>query len=252
MPPKKTSKPRRRNYRKRGYRKSRQGINSSYTAPKNFTETILMQDIVSQPGLSVGNGTAYDMSIIPQNLPNLNGILASMYRQYCVRGVKIMYVPTFNNYPATSGVAFAPRVYWAEDKTAAVPDTSIIDVTRLLTQDNVKAFSAFRTWSTYVRLPKPLLLTNAENDVGGALINTVPFQLPSNKPFWLPLQKQTLLDQEIDSGLSIPHMTGRLSVDGNNSNVAITVGRIYMKVYYSLKEQTISQEIPLPDSTPQV
>lgn len=225
----------RRQYRKKGA-KGGSGINTSYTAPKNFVETIRFKDVVSAAGSDPNSGTAVDLSFRPNALPILNGALTGIYRQFCIRGVKISYQPAYNTYPLVGGVAISPRVYFAEDKTAAIPDGSSINLNALLTQDNARTFNPYRAWSTYIKMPKPLLLssTNANGDSTPDLVAT---QMPSNRPLWLSLQTQTSLSDSF--GTDIPHLVGRMVAEDNNSAVTITLGRLFYKVYYSVKEQAV-------------
>jgi len=228
----------RRSYgKRRGGSKARQGINASYTAPKAFTETIKFKDIISLPGSSGPEGTAFDLSLTANTLPLLNGNLSQIYRQYQIRGIKITYQPSFNNYPQTAGVAQAPKMYFAEDKTAVVPDLTAVNIENLLQQDNVRVLSPFRKWTEYIKFPKPLALVNTnETGTSPGISELTAVQLPSNRPMWLSLQNQLGAGDEVP-GLAIPHIVGRLVTDDNNSAVAITLGKLYYKVYYSVKEQ---------------
>lgn len=226
--------------RARGGSKNRQGINRSYTAPKNFCETINFKQVVSAPqaGAPPSTGQAIDLRLYPNNLPILNGALASIYRQFCIRGIKIMYRPFYNNYAQLTGIAQAPRMYFAEDKTAFLPDGSSVNVQALLTQDNVKILTPFKSFTTYVKFPKPLTFMGSDPAGGGTTIENTIVQTPSARPLWLTLQPQQGDSSEI-TGLEVPHLLGRWVVDGNTSAVTISLGEIYYKVYYSVKEQTI-------------
>ena len=247
--PRKSSKKgmgKRRSYgKRRGGSKARQGINASYTAPKGFTETIKFKDIISLPGSSGPGGTAFDMSLTANTLPLLNGNLSQIYRQYQIRGIKITYQPSFNNYPQTAGVAQAPKMYFAEDKTAVVPDLSSVNTEALLQQDNVRVLSPFRKWTEYVKFPKPLLqMSTNETGTSGSIPEEVTVQLPSNRPMWLSLQNQTENALEVP-GLALPHLIGRLVTDDNNSAVAITLGKLYYKVYYPSRSRHPERILPM-------
>lgn len=224
--------------RRYGGSKNRQGINRSYTAPKNFVETIMLKNVVSPPqgGNPATQGTAVDLRLYPQNLPILNGNLSNIYRQFCIRGIKIMYRPFYNNYSQLTGISQAPRMYFAEDKTAFLTDTTSVNVAALLTQDNVKILTPFKSFTHYVKFPKPLLFQGTDPAGGGLTIDNTIVQSPSNRPLWLTLQPQQGSDS---SGLEVPHLIGRLVVDGNTSSVNISLGEIYYKIYYSVKEQVI-------------
>lgn len=225
------------NRRGRGRRgKARIGINPSYHAPKNFCETIIFKTVTSAPSSGGGGGSTTDLALNPQNLSLLNTYLKQFYRQYCIRGIKISYKPAYNNYPLQAGVAIAPRVYFAEDKTALVTDNDAINISKLLLQDNVKEFNAYRPWSRYIKFPKPYLTQNTMYTSGTS--QQVAVQTPANKPIWLSLQKMSTVDEE-QTGLEVPHLVGRLVTDDNNSAVTITLGTLYYKVYYSVKEQAL-------------
>lgn len=248
MPRKMNRRRPRRAYRGRRRAKARQGINASYTAPKNFVETIKFKDVVA--GVSgPGNGIVTDLSLSPNNLPLLDGYLAQMYRQFCIRGIKITYQPAYNNYAQLSGVTQAPKIYMVEDKTAVIPDTSTVNLDNLLTQDNARVLSPFRKWSAYVKFPKPLMLSTSDAVGGGAIPELTVSQLPSNRPMWLSCQTQTNMNDM--PGLSVPHLVGRLVTENTSSpTVAVTLGKLYYKVYYSVKEQGLGPVLAYVPPTP--
>lgn len=209
------------------------GINRSYTVPKNFVEQIKYATVVSTPGTDPASGNAVDLSFKPNIIPNLNGVLSSMYRQFCIRGVKLIYQPAYSQYALQTGVAIMPKIYFAEDKTAFETDVGSGNVDRIMTQDNVRVFKPNQKWSHYVKFPKPFLLQ--ETAVAGEQIAA---QLPMNRPMWLSLKNFT---PESDvTGLEVEHNIGRLVSDSNNGLVNITLGTLYYKIYYSVKEQTQS------------
>lgn len=226
----------------RGRRKARLGVNRSYTAPKNFCETIMFKSVTSSPSAGPNQGNVTDLRLYPQNLPILNGNLAGMYRQFCIRGIKITYRPFYNNYTQITGTIQAPRMYFAVDKTAFQNDTSSVNIQALLTQDNVKILSPFRSFSKYIKFPKPFLLQATDPIGGGTTLNSTVVQTPSNKPLWLTTGLQQGDADEV-SGLEVPHLVGRWIVDGNSGAVTISLGEIYYKVYYSVKEQWINPNL---------
>lgn len=224
--------------------KARLGINPSYHAPKNFCETIKFKQVISQPASSGAGGTVVDLSFPAQILPLLNGNLTSIYRQFNIRGVKITYQPSYNNYPQTAGVAQAPKIYMVEDKTVVVPDNSSVNVEALLMQDNARVLSPFRKWSQYVKFPKPLTMSTTDEYGGSMTPMLTAVQTPSNRPLWLSLQAQAGFSDEVP-GTTVPHLIGRMVADDNNSAFAITLGTLYYKVYYSVKEQTAPTTIEI-------
>lgn len=245
MPLRKKNAMRRGRGRRRAYRpratKSRQGVNPSYHAPKNFCETIKFKDVIA--GVSgPGNGIVTDLSLSPNNLPLLDGYLAQIYRQFCIRGIKITYEPAYNDYAQIPGVTQAPKIYMVEDKTAAVLDSSSVNLDNLLTQDNARVLSPFRRWTSYVKFPKPLMLSTSDAVGGGSVPELTVSQLPSNRPMWLSCQTQTNMGDM--PGLSVPHLVGRLVTENTSSpTVAVTLGKLYYKVYYSVKEQGLAQAL---------
>lgn len=232
-----------------GRAKARQGINRSYTAPKNFCETIMFKSVVSSPSAGPSQGNNVDLRLYPTSLPILNTHLTEVYRQFCIRGIKIMYRPFYNNYTQITGTIQAPRMYFATDKTAFLQDNTSVNIQALLTQDNVKILSPFKSFTHYVRFPKPLLLQGTDPAGGGTTIESTIVQTPSNRPLWLTLNPQQGSTSEA-VGTEVPHLVGRLVVDGNSGAVTISLGELYYKVYYSVKEQFIDDEAEIPVPPP--
>lgn len=221
--------------------KNRQGINRSYTAPKNFCETIMFKSVTSSPSTSPTAGNNVDLRFYPNNLPILNGWLSNIYRQFCIRGIKIMYRPFYNNYTQITGTIQAPRMYFSTDKTAFIQDNTSVNIQALLTQDNVKILNPFKSFTHYVKFPKPMLLQGTDPAGGGTTVDSTVVQTPTNKPLWLTLNPQQGGATEA-IGLEVPHLVGRWVVDGNSGSVTISLGEIYYKVYYSVKEQFIDDQ----------
>ena len=159
---------------KKGGSKNRQGINRSYTAPKNFCETIMFKAVTSSPSTAPTAGNNVDLRFYPNNLPILNTHLTDIYRQFCIRGIKIMYRPYYNNYTQITGTIQAPRMYFSTDKTAFLQDGTSVNIQALLTQDNVKVLSPFKSFTHYVKFPKPLLLSQTDPvGTGNTLYSTM-------------------------------------------------------------------------------
>lgn len=227
--------PARKQMRRRPLYRPRAALRRNYHAPKNFVETIRFKELISMPGVDPTTGTGVDTTIDGSSLPLLGGALRGAYRQFCIRGIKWFYIPAYTDYAAQTGIAIQPKIYFAEDKMSKLPDTDSQNIDRIMTQDNVKVFSANKRWSRYVRMPRPELY-----ETGGpsALFATL-VQPNSNKVQWLTLQ-DTVANDEDNSGLSVPHMSCRLVVSSNNGLVNITIGTLWAKVYYSVKEQQIA------------
>ena len=96
-----------------------------------------------------------------------------------------------------------------------------------------------------MKFPKPLLLQGTDPAGGGTTVDNTVVQSPTNKPMWLTLNPQQGGANEV-TGLEVPHLVGRWVVDGNSGSVTISLGEIYYKVYYSVKEQFIDDQVDAP------
>lgn len=235
-----------RTYRKKGYRRRplyrpRGVVRRSYHAPKNFVETIKFADIISTPGTDPTTGTSLASLFLPQELPNLTSILSQLYSQFCIRGIKVMYIPSITEYSLAAGVIQMPKIYFAVDKFREFQDNASGNITRMMGQDNVKIFNPSRRWSAYIRMPRPLLSTTNEYQ------NDAPVKVqPTSKTVqWLPTTDFSD-DGQNNSGLAVPHSAFRLITSSNNGSVNYTLGQLWFKVYYSVKEQTYVQPTPTP------
>jgi len=202
---------------------------SLYHAPKHFTETLKLTDIVSPAsGSSPGS---YNFAIRGVNIINLRTSLTDVFKQFSITAVKLMYIPNYNNYPLVSGVAFIPKIYFAEDKATSVSDTpsgpSAIEA--MLQQDNLRILDSSKRWGAYISKPRPDL--ESYNSNAAASHTQVMPTVQTTQ--WLT----TRTDDPDYSGLSVDHLNSLAIVEANNSGVAITTGALWAKVYYACKEQ---------------
>lgn len=210
---------RRRPAMRRGRKMLRLRRNPRIHAPKKFVETYDQVTISSVPG-GLSTGTGYNLKVALNQLTNPTS-LANVFEQYCITGVKLTYIPTYNvSYlDADEGVQM-PQIFFAENK---FDPTNPTDESSMLQEDNCRIISASKRWSLYVSKPKPYL-----TQVGQPPNAAVQSQTGSRFITWLPLN---------ETGADVDHLTARLWCQGNNTASTFTMGKIYAKVYYSLKEQ---------------
>lgn len=195
------------------------GRNPRIHAPKKFVETFDQLTVTSVAGGLV-TGTGYNLGITLSQLTNPTA-LANVFEQYCITGVKFTYIPTYNvSYlDADEGVVM-PQIFWAENKYDATAPTS---EGQMLQEDNCKIVSASKRWSVYISKPKPYL-----TQVGQPANAQIQAQTGSRFITWLPLT---------EAGADVEHLALRMWIQGNNTASNFTMGKVYAKVYYSLKEQ---------------
>lgn len=188
-------------------------------APKKFCETIELTNITSQAGLANGLGYNFKLSLNQLNNP---GPLASVFEQYCITGIKYMYIPRYTvaYLDADEGVQM-PQFFLAENK---INVTTPLAESALLQEDNLKIFAANKRWSKYVSKPKAWLTQSSEGVVG----TQINAQTGSRFLQWLPMTEE---------GQAIDHLALRGWMQGNNTASNFVMGTVYAKVYYALKEQ---------------
>lgn len=221
---------------KRGYRRPggrfRRGAPSRglYHAPHHFTETLKLADLVSKA--STGADTGYNFALQGKNIINLYASLNDVFRQFTILGVKLMYIPAYNNYPLVAGTAIIPHIYFAEDKATSPPDTPTgpVAVASMLQQDNLRILDASKRWSAYISRPKADLEMWNSDPLAASHTQVQP---PSKAIQWLT----TRADDMTYSGLSVNWLNSLCVVEKNNSAVDITTGTVWAKVYYACKEQ---------------
>lgn len=187
-------------------------------APKKFCETVNLVTLQSIPGVATGTGYNFKANL---NLCTNPTSLTNVFEQYCITGIKFMYVPRYqvSYLDADEGVQM-PQIFIAENKINPTVPTTEGD---LLQEDNLKIFPANRRWSKYVSKPKPYLTQEGQPP------NTEIFaQTGSRFITWLPMT---------ENGKGVDHLALRAWIGGNNSASTFNLGTVYAKVYYSLKEQ---------------
>lgn len=191
--------------------------NPRLTAPKKFVETINLTDIQT---LAAGVGAGYNLKVYLGQVSNSTP-LSSVFDQYAITGIKYMYIPRYNvSYlDADEGVQM-PQIFLAENKYSTTSPTT---ETELLQENNNRVFAASKRWSLYVSKPKAWL-----EQVDTQNTTTIQAQTGARFLQWLPMT---------EDGLTVDHLAARLWVQGNNSASNFTVGTIYAKIYYALKEQ---------------
>lgn len=194
----------------------RRAPRQSVHTPKKFCETV---ELATLQSLASGSGAGYNLALIPNNLPNL-AALEDVLEQYAITGIKYFFVPKFTTsyFDADEGIQM-PQIFVAENKfNSGAPATE----GELLQEDNCRILNANRRWASWVSKPKPYI---AQVDLSG---NKIQSQGASKALTWLP-----------NTGLSrsIKHLGLRCWVQGNNTASNFSMGIVYAKVYYVLKEQ---------------
>lgn len=203
---------------------NRRGFASKYHAPKHFTEVIQLGAVVSPASGSAGQG--YNYPIQGTQLQNLANSLIDVYKQYVITGVKLMYLPAYNTYPLVAGVAMIPKLYYAEDKSSfSVP----LVAGQMMQQDNLKIFDSSKKWTHFIKNPRPWLTQFLGNSS-----NETPAIPPAKAIQWLTTDDIAGADT---SGLGVQHLHSAMFIEPNNSNVAVTTGVLWARVYYACKEQ---------------
>jgi len=191
-------------------------------APKHFTETIKIRDIVSPANLTTA-GQGYNNSITLGALQNYSP-LEDVFKQACITGIKLMFIPKYNNYTAPGGTITIPKIFFAEDKTTSglspMPTTN-----DLIQQDNCKIFQSNRMWKHYIKMPRPLYQV-LEPTTGG---NPIQVQPQSRAWEWV--------NTEDPDAHQVEWLNSVMNVEMNNSNVGVVVGELWAKVFYAFKEQ---------------
>lgn len=210
--------------RKGGRFMKRRGYASKFHAPKHFTEVIKIADLVSPASGSAPNG--YNAAIRGSDIQNLSQSLVDVFKQFCITGIKLTYLPTYNNYPLVAGTAFIPKIYYAEDKASFTPPVA---VSLMLQEDNLKILDSSKKWSHYIKNPRAFI-----NSLEPAAANVTPVAPPARQIQWLTTDD---LAGTNTTGMVVPHLHSSILVEPNNSNVGVTTGTLWARVYYACKDQ---------------
>lgn len=221
-------------YRRRGLRKgrgrraggrfaSKSGFRAKFHAAKHFTEVIQLGQLVSPASGSAANG--YNLPVQASSLTNFVQ-LADVFKQYCITGIKLMYLPAYNTYPLVAGTAMIPKIFYAEDKASFSPP---LIVNQMLQEDNLKIFDSSKKWTHYIKNPRPWI------DVHDGLTNNNTPIVPAARFIqWLTTDD---LAGDDTRGSIVNHLHSSILVEPNNSNVAVTTGTVWARVYYAMKDQ---------------
>ena len=182
---------------------------------------VKLATIVSPPNTTVvGNG--YNLAFTGNVIANLSQSLVDVFKQYAVLGIKLMYLPAYNNYPLVAGTAIIPKIYYAEDKAAFQPDTVAGNVDRMLQQDNLRILDSSKKWTAYISRPRPF----TETAINGTTTLT-PVAPPSKQVQWFTTDE---LQGTSGSGMLTNFIHSHFVVEPNNSAVAVTTGTIWARI----------------------
>jgi hypothetical protein len=208
---------RRRSTKPKRYRTS--GARARLHAPKHFTETIMYRDVVSLQ--TSGGPNPYNNSVTLNAINNYNS-LEDVFKQACITGVKLMYIPNYNTYTAPGGTIPIPKIYFAEDKDAVGGPTPTLQT--MLQMDNLKIFRGDRAWKHYIKMPRPYYRVQEPT-------STDFIQVQPNSRAW-----EWVSTEDPDAG-SVEWLNSIMLVDSNISTSDVVIGKLYAKVYYAMKEQ---------------
>lgn len=212
---------------RRPYRRFRQ-LNPH--APKHFTEVVKLEELTSPATGSAPS--VYNFYVTGDMIQNLRNDLKNVFRQFCVTGVKIMYLPNANNYFAsTGGPVWIPRIFFQEDKvTGQAPEAS---VNLALQADNVKILDASKRFTHYISRPRPW----ADSMKADNVTDPVFIQPESRAIQWVKIGSREPAVQEETNGLLVPWLNSTAVVQANSTASPLTIGTVYARIYYSCKEQ---------------
>lgn len=196
-------------------------------APKHFCETIKIRDIVSKAS-NVAQG--YNNSITASAVNNLNASLSEVFNQFCITGIKLMYLPTFNTYSTVGTSIFIPKIFYAEDKSDNATPTA---AAYLMQQDNCKILDSSKKFTTFISFPRPY----ADSLLGDDVTQPVIVQPASRGIQWVSFGAQDDPGQDVQNGKLVEWLNSVMLVEGNTGVTDVTVGQLWAKVYYSCKEQ---------------
>lgn len=196
----------------------------SYHAPKRFTSTFKLLDVIASPyGTHPDDYTRNTLSVSLQDMPIFTN-LHSLFGQFAITGVKLTYRPTITSYNSTiAGTIASPQLLFAEDKNQLVPLSPL----QMRSQDNCRTFSASRGWSKYIRNPRPLLY---QQDLGQQQLKVIQRSREIN---WLTPE------QVNGPEANLRHLMAQLCVqDVTGATGEVGVGELWAKVYVVCKEQS--------------
>lgn len=217
-----TRRPRRMLRRRRPYRIPR---SVGYHAPKKFTSTFLLKNVVASPYGTHTDGYSRNLLSVSLNDCPIYTNLYSLYGQFAITSVKIMYKPKINIAAAGAApTAALANILFAEDKDSDTAKTQLV----VRSQDNCKNFISSRGWSHFIKKPRPALY---QQDEEGLLVKTIS---KAKDIHWL--SPQTALPT--DTSARLPHVFGQMCVeDITGADEDVGVGELWCKVYVAVKEQ---------------
>jgi len=217
--PRRKMAPRRRAYRPRMVK------GRSLHSPKSFTSTFSLTEVIASPYGTHSDGFSRNLlSVKLTDIPIFTN-LWTLYSQFAITSVKIMYKSQLNNAFSGpgGGAAALANILYAEDKDS---DTAITPK-QLQSQDNCRNFTSSRGFTMFTKKPRPLLYQSTST---GGLIKVIS---KSKDIHWL-----TPANSVDDPAALLPHVFGQMCVEDITGATADTgVGELWIKVYLAVKEQ---------------
>lgn len=220
--------PRRMMKRRRPYRIPRSvGLH----APKKFTSTFKLQDVTASPFGTHTDGYTRNLLSVSLNQIPLYTNLYTLYGQFAITSVKIMYKPKINIAAAGAApTACLANILYAEDKDS---DFALSPL-QVRSQDNCRNYISSRGWGAYIKKPRPVLY---QKDVDGASVRVIS---KARDIHWLSPE----VAGSEDAASKLEHIFGQMCVEdvtGADDNVG--VGELWCKVYLAVKEQCKSAAV---------
>jgi len=198
---------------------------SRISAPKKFTSTFKLLDVVASPfGTHADGFTRHSLHVSLTDMPIWTN-LHSLFRQHAITGVKLTYRPTITAYTSEAGGSIAaPQLLYAEDKNNFTP----LSPFQVRSQDNCKTLMASRGWSKYVAKPRPNLFQS--DATLGVAYKTIS---KAQDIHWLSPALST------DPESTLPHLMAQFCVQDVTGAVNdVGIGELWAKVYVVCKEQS--------------
>lgn len=190
------------------------GITKKYHGVKYFTETI--QDLIPIVSPVAPAEGQYNLALSFSQLSNAANY-ANLFEQFAIIGIKFIYRPNYNQQATT--VQGIPRMFYTQDKSS----TGVQPISTLQQDDNCKVLMSTRSWSTYVRMPQPVL-TQGDGHTGTLLVQQ------SNKDlYWLRTADE--------AARGVLYLSGLFDIAGN-ATAPLTTGTISARVYLAFREQS--------------
>lgn len=205
--------------RRRATYRPRKSKGYAYHAPKKFESEFKILDVNAEPFGSHADGYSRNkLSVSLAKIPIFTN-LRTLYRQFAITSVKLMYRPKVNM--SDGGISLA-QLLFVEDKDSDIA----ISPLQARSEDNCRVLTCNRPWKHFIKMPRPLLYQQSADG------NPVKVIQRAKELHWLSPES------EGDVPSNLEHLFGQLCVsDVTGATDDVGVGELWCKVYFSCKEQ---------------